>query len=112
VPVVADVQAIDDLGDERNRDWMTAAGSGQHSRGWETHSTLGPERPGETTWEHFRGDGVTSGAQEIYDPGHDDLAALADLQVRVSAVAHQPVERYESAHGGIARRLNHAHNQH
>jgi hypothetical protein len=21
-------------------------------------------------WEHFRGDGTTSGAQEIYDPGH------------------------------------------
>ena len=21
-------------------------------------------------WQHFRGDGVTSGAQEIYDPGH------------------------------------------
>jgi hypothetical protein len=21
-------------------------------------------------WEHFRGDGITSGAQEIYDPGH------------------------------------------
>jgi hypothetical protein len=22
------------------------------------------------TWQHFRGDGATSGAQEIYDPGH------------------------------------------
>jgi hypothetical protein len=22
------------------------------------------------SWQHFRGDGVTSGAQEIYDPGH------------------------------------------
>ena len=21
-------------------------------------------------WQHFRGDGVTSGAQQIYDPGH------------------------------------------
>jgi hypothetical protein len=21
-------------------------------------------------WQHFRGDGITSGAQEIYDPGH------------------------------------------
>jgi hypothetical protein len=21
-------------------------------------------------WRHFRGDGVTSGAQQIYDPGH------------------------------------------
>jgi hypothetical protein len=21
-------------------------------------------------WQHFRGDGVTSGAHEIYDPGH------------------------------------------
>ena len=21
-------------------------------------------------WQHFRGDGVTSGAQEIHDPGH------------------------------------------
>ena len=21
-------------------------------------------------WRHFRGDGTTSGAQEIYDPGH------------------------------------------
>ena len=21
-------------------------------------------------WQHFRGDGVTSGAQEIYDSGH------------------------------------------
>jgi hypothetical protein len=21
-------------------------------------------------WQHFRGDGLTSGAQEIYDPGH------------------------------------------
>jgi len=26
-------------------------------------------------WQHFRGDGVTSGAQEIYDPGH--AAAVA-----------------------------------
>lgn len=22
-------------------------------------------------WQHFRGDGTTSGAQQIYDPGHD-----------------------------------------
>ena len=21
-------------------------------------------------WQHFRGDGATSGTQEIYDPGH------------------------------------------
>jgi hypothetical protein len=21
-------------------------------------------------WQHFRGDGITSGAHEIYDPGH------------------------------------------
>ena len=21
-------------------------------------------------WRHFRGDGITSGAQQIYDPGH------------------------------------------
>ena len=21
-------------------------------------------------WQHFRGDGITSGAQQIYDPGH------------------------------------------
>ena len=22
-------------------------------------------------WQHYRGDGITSGAQQIYDPGHD-----------------------------------------
>ena len=22
-------------------------------------------------WQHFRGDGTTSGAQQIYEPGHD-----------------------------------------
>ena len=21
-------------------------------------------------WQHYRGDGITSGAQQIYDPGH------------------------------------------
>ena len=26
-------------------------------------------------WQHFRGDGTTSGAQEIYDPGHPAEAA-------------------------------------
>jgi len=25
-------------------------------------------------WQHFRGDGTTSGAQQIYEPGHDSAA--------------------------------------
>ena len=25
-------------------------------------------------WQHFRGDGTTSGAQQIYEPGHDPAA--------------------------------------
>jgi len=26
-------------------------------------------------WQHFRGDGITSGVQQIYDPGHEPVVS-------------------------------------